>query len=69
LRKVNYARSRLGATGLRHLAFEVDNLDNAIEVIRKCNIIVEPIRIDKTTNNRFTFISDPDNLPLELYGK
>jgi len=61
--------SRPEATGLRHLAFEVDNLDNAIEIIRKNNIIAEPIRIDETTNKRFTFFADPDNLPIELYEK
>ena len=61
--------SRPEATGLRHLAFEVDNLDNAIEIIRKNNIITEPIRIDETTNKRFTFFADPDNLPIELYEK
>ena len=57
------------ATGLRHLAFEVDNLDNAIEILMKSNIIAEEIRIDETTNKHFTFISDPDNLPIELYEK
>ena len=57
------------ATGLRHLAFEVDNLDNSIEQLKKSNIITEPIRIDKTTNKRFTFFPDPDNLPIELYEK
>ncbi len=57
------------ATGLRHLAFEVDNLDIAIEILKKSNIITEPIRIDGTTTKRFTFFSDPDNLPIELYEK
>ena len=57
------------ATGLRHLAFEVDNLDNAIELLKKSNIIAEQIRTDETTNKRFTFIADPDNLPIELYEK
>jgi len=61
--------SRPEATGLRHLAFEVDNLSNAIEILTKSNIIAEPIRIDETTNKRFTFIADPDNLPIELYEK
>ena len=61
--------SRPEAAGLRHLAFEVDNLSNAIEILKKSNIIAEPIRIDETTNKRFTFIADPDNLPIELYEK
>lgn len=57
------------ATGLRHLAFEVDRLDYAIELLEKRNVTAEPIRIDETTNKRFTFIADPDNLPIELYEK
>jgi glyoxylase I family protein len=57
------------ATGLRHLAFEVDNLDTVIEILKKSNIVVEPIRTDEMTNKRFTFFADPDNLPIELYEK
>lgn len=57
------------ATGLRHLAFEVDNLESVIETLKKKNIIAEQIRIDEITNKNFTFIFDPDNLPIELYEK
>lgn len=57
------------ATGLRHLAFEVDNLDLTIHYLSSKNIASEPIRIDETTNKRFTFISDPDKLPIEFYEK
>ena len=61
--------SRPEAAGLRHLAFEVDNLDDAIELLKVSSVHAEPIRIDETTNKRFTFIADPDNLPIELYEK
>ncbi len=61
--------SRPEATGLRHLAFEVDNLDTIIEKLNTHNVSSEPIRIDETTHKRFTFISDPDNLPIEFYEK
>ncbi len=61
--------SRPEAAGLRHLAFEVDNLNIVIETLRKSNIIAEQIRIDETTNKRFTFIADPDDLPIEFYEK
>ena len=57
------------ATGLRHLAFEVDNLDQVINHLNQHKITVEPIRIDENTNKRFTFASDPDNLPIEFYEK
>ncbi len=61
--------SRPEATGLRHIAFEVDNLENSIEILNKKNVFAEPIRIDEFTNKKFTFISDPDNLPIELYER
>lgn len=59
--------SRPEACGLRHLAFEVDNITIAIQHLQQHNISVEPVRIDEYTNRRFTFFSDPDGLPLELY--
>jgi len=61
--------SKPEATGLRHLAFEVDNLKSVIETLKEKNIIAEQIRTDEMTNKLFTFIFDPDNLPIELYEK
>ncbi len=59
--------SRPESCGLRHLAFEVSNLEEMIEKLKKHNIIVESIRIDEFTQKRFTFFQDPDQLPIELY--
>lgn len=59
--------SRPEAVGLRHLAFEVDDIDKAIAHIKSFDIIIEPIRIDEFTGKRFTFFADPDGLPVELY--
>ncbi len=59
--------SRPEATGLRHLAFEVENLEVVIAHLNTFNVVSEPIRIDEFTNKRFTFIADPDNLPIEFY--
>ena len=61
--------SRPEATGLRHLAFEVNQLDRTVEELKKMKIQSEPIRIDEITGKQFTFITDPDNLPIELYEK
>lgn len=61
--------SRPEATGLRHLAFEVDELEHIISHCAQNGIEAEPIRIDETTQKRFTFIFDPDNLPIEFYEK
>jgi glyoxylase I family protein len=57
------------ATGLRHLAFSVDNLDTSVDGLQAKGIITEPIRIDEFTGKRFTFFADPDDLPIELYEK
>jgi glyoxylase I family protein len=55
------------ASGLRHLAFEVNDIEKAIAELNIKNVTTEPIRIDEFTGKRFTFFSDPDGLPLELY--
>lgn len=57
------------ASGLRHLAFEVDDLDKVVLHLQDNQIETEPIRIDEFTQKRFTFISDPDGLPIEFYEK
>jgi glyoxylase I family protein len=61
--------SRPEAVGLRHLAFSVDNLDMTVDDLQAKGIVTEPIRIDEFTGKRFTFFADPDDLPIELYGK
>lgn len=61
--------SRPESTGLRHLAFEVLDIDREIENLKKSGIEPEPIRIDEYTGKRFTFFSDPDDLPIEFYEK
>ena len=57
------------ACGLRHLAFEVDDIEEAVKELKGKNIQVEEIRIDEYTEKKFTFFNDPDGLPLELYEK
>lgn len=57
------------AQGLRHLAFEVDNIEECIKSLQENGVIAEPIRQDEFTGKRFTFFSDPDDLPVELYEK
>ncbi len=59
--------SRPEAQGLRHLAFAVDDLETVIKHLHQHNVAAEPIRIDEVTNKRFTFIADPDDLPIEFY--
>ena len=55
------------ATGLRHLAFAVANLNQVIETLQSKNVFAEKIRYDEATGKHFAFIFDPDLLPIELY--
>ncbi|RFB17453.1 VOC family protein [Bacillus sp. HNG] len=57
------------ALGLRHLAFEVDDIEEAVKELTSKNIVVEDIRIDEITGKKFTFFKDPDDLPLEIYER
>ncbi|GAB2687094.1 VOC family protein [Mucilaginibacter koreensis] len=57
------------AAGLRHLAFEVDSVEEAVEHLTQKGVVVESIRIDPLTGKRFTFFADPDGLPLEFYER
>ncbi len=56
-------------TGLRHLAFEVDDVQGSVDALAKKGINAELIRVDELTKKKFTFISDPDDLPIELYER
>lgn len=55
------------AMGLRHLAFQVDDVEAAARWLHEEGIETEPIREDLVNGGRFTFFKDPDGLPLELH--
>lgn len=57
------------ACGLRHLAFAVDQLDAVVLQLQAQGISTEPVRVDAYTGKRFTFLQDPDGLPIELYER
>ena len=59
--------SRPEACGLRHLAFSVDDVDQVVAYLIAQKVEVEPVRVDEYTGKKFTFFSDPDQLPLEIY--
>ena len=54
------------AQGLRHICFKVGNLDQALKELSLKKVDSEPIRIDEHTQKRFSFIKDPDGLPIEI---
>ncbi len=55
------------AYGLRHLAFAVKSVDEAVKELNEKGIATEPIRIDAYTGRKMTFFFDPDGLPLEIH--
>jgi glyoxylase I family protein len=57
------------ACGLRHLAFEVADIGQALATLQGRGVVAEEVRVDEHTGKRFTFFADPDGLPLELYER
>jgi len=57
------------ACGLRHIAFEVENIEECVKILNQKGVYTEALRTDILTSKRFTFFADPDDLPIELYEK
>jgi glyoxylase I family protein len=57
------------ACGLRHLAFEVADIDEAVAELAGHGVRSEPVRVDTHTGKRFTFFANPDGQSLELYER
>ena len=57
------------ATGLRHLAFEVDSIADAVAELDALGITHEAVRVDEYTGKQFLFFEDPDGLPIEVYER
>lgn len=55
------------ACGLRHLAFQVNDIEKQIALLENAGITIESLRVDEFTGKKFVFFFDPDGLPLELY--
>jgi glyoxylase I family protein len=55
------------ATGLRHLAFEVDDVAEALAELAGRGVRCEELRQDPHTAKAMAFFFDPDGQPLELY--
>lgn len=54
------------ATGLRHLAFAVDDVEAALQELKEKGIKTTALQIDTKTGKPMAFFFDPDELPLEL---
>lgn len=54
------------ATGLRHLAFAVDDVAATVKELQDKGVKTTEVQIDAKTGKRMAFFFDPDDLPLEL---
>lgn len=54
------------ACGLRHLALRVADMAASLRLLAEHGVVAEPVRTDPITGALFTFIADPDGLPIEL---
>ncbi|MBR1469346.1 MAG: VOC family protein [Prevotella sp.] len=57
------------AAGLRHLAFEVNDVAETLRELDALGIPHEAVRTDEYTGRQFLFFQDPDGLPIEVYEK
>ncbi|BDI24086.1 VOC family protein [Herbiconiux sp. L3-i23] len=56
-------------TGLRHLAFEVDDVESTLAELDEAGVRHEELRTDPHTGKKMAFFFDPDDQPLELYER
>ena len=54
-------------SGLRHLAFKVDNVEAVLKKFDELGIPHEDLRYDDFDNKKMAFFFDPDGLPLEIH--
>ena len=54
-------------TGLRHLAFKVEDVEATLATFDQLEIPHEPLRYDDFNGKKMAFFFDPDGLPLELH--
>ncbi|CRH91390.1 putative lyase [Chlamydia trachomatis] len=54
-------------TGLRHLAFKVEDVEACLEAFDQLEIRHEDLRTDDFDEKKMAFFFDPDGLPLEIH--
>ena len=54
-------------SGLRHLAFKVDDVEAVLKKFDELDIPHEELRYDDFDNRKMAFFFDPDGLPLEIH--
>ena len=54
-------------SGLRHLAFKVEDIEAVLKKFDELDIPHEELRYDDFDNKKMAFFFDPDGLPLEIH--
>ena len=54
-------------SGLRHLAFKVDDVEAVLKKFDELDIPHKQLRYDDFDNKKMAFFFDPDGLPLEIH--
>ena len=54
-------------SGLRHLAFKVEDVEAVLKKFDELDIPHEELRYDDFDNKKMAFFFDPDGLPLEIH--
>ena len=54
-------------SGLRHLAFKVEDVEAVLKKFDELDIPHEELRYDDFDNRKMAFFFDPDGLPLEIH--
>ena len=54
-------------SGLRHLAFKVEDVEAVLKKFDEWDIPHEELRYDDFDNKKMAFFFDPDGLPLEIH--
>lgn len=54
-------------SGLRHLAFKVEDVEEILKKFDELDIPHEQLRYDDFDNKKMAFFFDPDGLPLEIH--
>ena len=60
--------SNLNILGIKHMAFEVDDVEEKSKQLASKNIDVSEPKMG-ASGSRYCFLKDPDGIPIELYEK
>ena len=60
--------SNLNILGIKHIAFETEDIDKKYEELKTKNIEISEPKLG-ASGARYCFLKDPDGIPIELYEK